>query len=123
MRLLATSARLLAILPPATYMQSRRALAVAAQSTKMEVDSEYPGTAVARMRAAHGRVSSLSKHDLSGDWEDVRRRILWAAGLRDLPNSQPGQGFTGHAFNDANHCDATTMLGEVAHNLNDGAVG
>ena len=31
----------------------------------------------------------------------------------------PGQGYTGHAFNDANHCDATTMLGEVSHNLNE----
>ena len=30
-----------------------------------------------------------------------------------------GQGYTGHAFNDSNHCDATTMLGEVSHNLNE----
>ena len=34
---------------------------------------------------------SLSEKDLSGDWEDVRRKILWAGGLKDLPNSIPGQ--------------------------------
>merc|ERR1712086_1245587 len=28
----------------------------------------------------------------------------------------------GHAFNDDNHCDCTTMLGDVAHNLNNGEV-
>ena len=27
------------------------------------------------------------------------------------------------AFNDANHCDATTMLGDVAHNLNEAGAG
>ena len=49
---------------------------------------------------------------------EVRKRLLWAAGLRDLTNVPPGAGYTGHAFNDHNHCDATTMLGEVAHNTN-----
>lgn len=48
----------------------------------------------------------------------MRKKVLFAAGLRDLTNVPPGQGYTGHAFNDANHCDATTMLGEVSHNLN-----
>ena len=47
------------------------------------------------------------------------QRLLWAAGLRDLTSVPPGEGYTGHAFNDANHCDATTMLGEVSHNLNE----
>ena len=48
----------------------------------------------------------------------MRKKVLFAAGLRDLTNVPPGHGYTGHAFNDANHCDATTMLGEVSHNLN-----
>jgi len=84
----------------------------------MTVDPLYPGTAVARMLASRERVASLSQDELSGEWESVRKKILWASGLRDLPNVAPGNGYTGHAFNDHNHCDATTMLGEVAHNLN-----
>ena len=82
------------------------------------VDPQYPGTAVARMLAARERAKELTSKDLSGEWEAVRKKILFAAGLRDITNAPPGQGYTGHAFNDANHCDATTMLGDVAHNLN-----
>lgn len=55
------------------------------------VDKEYPGTAVKRLRSVHKRVASLSEVDLNGDWEDVRRKLLWAGGLKDLPNSIPGQ--------------------------------
>jgi len=87
----------------------------------LEVDNEYPGTAVARLKEAVRRAKTLGLGDgeINGDWEEaVRPRILWAAGLRDLRNVAPGSGYTGHAFADANHCDATTMLGEVAHNLN-----
>jgi hypothetical protein len=89
-------------------------------SAAREIDKVYPGTAVARMKAAVERAKSLSHDDLSGEWELVRKKLLWSAGLRDLTNVPPGQGYTGHAFNDHNHCDATTMLGDVAHNLNDG---
>jgi hypothetical protein len=72
------------------------------------------------MIASRERVRSLSESaELSGPWPVVRRRLLWAAGMRDLTDVPPGKGYTGHAFNDANHCDATTMLGAVAHNLND----
>merc|ERR1740117_1857876 len=88
----------------------------------LEVDSAYPGTAVARMRAARERAVSLSSAEMGGDWEAVRQRVLWAAGLRDIKDAPPGRGYTGHAFNDANHCDATTMLGDVSHNANDGAI-
>ena len=112
----------------------------------LEVDSAYPGTAVrpalrmslvagpatyscvldqqvARMRAARERAVSLSSAEMGGDWEAVRQRVLWAAGLRDIKDAPPGRGYTGHAFSDANHCDATTMLGEVSHSANDGSVG
>ena len=92
-------------------------------SAAREVDPVYPGTAVARMNAARDRARSLDSSELSGNWEPVRQKLLWAAGLRDLQNVPPGQGYTGHAFNDANHCDATTMLGEVAHNLNEAGNG
>jgi hypothetical protein len=53
-------------------------------------------------------------------------RFCWrrrAGGLRDLPDAAPGRGYTGHSFNDYNHCDLTTMLGAVAHNENRGQVG
>ena len=80
---------------------------------------------------AHGRGArrerwgegSLSVQDLSGDWaSSVRPRLLWAAGLRDLRDAAPGEGFTGHAFNDAIHVDATAMRGEEAENENNGRV-
>ena len=87
------------------------------------IDADYPGTAVARMGAIRERARSLTRADLSGDWETVRTtKILWAAGMKDLPLASPGQGFTGHAFNDAIHVDATAMLGEVEDNRNDGSV-
>ena len=70
------------------------------------------------MLAARERAKSVDG-DLNGEWEPVRQKLLWAAGLRDLKNARPGGGYTGHAFNDSNHCDATTMLGDVAHNLNE----
>jgi hypothetical protein len=80
----------------------------------MTVDSAYPGTAVERMLAVRVRVKELTEQDLDGKWEDVRRKILWAGGLRDLPEAIPGQGYTGHSFNDFNHVDLTCMAGEVS---------
>jgi len=100
-------------------MALARLLSTTAFAMSMKVDPVYPGTAVARMLASRERARSLTKDELCGEWESVRKRLLWAAGLRDLQNVAPGQGYTGHAFNDANHCDATTMLGDVAHNLNE----
>ena len=89
----------------------------------MQVDSMYPGTAVARMLAARERVRALKPEQLSGEWESVRQSLLYCAGLRDMKSAAPGSGYTGHAFNDANHCDATTMLGDVAHNINEAGQG
>jgi hypothetical protein len=89
------------------------------------VDPIYPGTAVTRMLASRARVASLHPAtDLSQDWSSVTRpKILWAAGLKDLRSARPGQGYTGHSFNDWNHVDATTMLAEVSTSTNaDGAV-
>ena len=132
-------------------------------STKMEFDKEYPGTAVQRLNSVHERVKSLTPEQLSGDWQTVRRKLLWAGvtdslfilqmllafsfllgeipnillywsignffwqrlfvhchyfyvllwigGLKDLNGARPGSGYTGHSFNDFNHCDLTTMLG------------
>lgn len=82
------------------------------------VDPLYPGTAVARMNAMRERARSLTESELSGEWEAVRRRLLWAAGLRDLPTAIPGHGFTGHSFNDAIHVDAVAMRDEVEESLN-----
>lgn len=87
------------------------------------VDKEYPGTAVLRLRNIHKRVKSLSEEDLSQNWLEVRRKILWAGGLKDNPRrSDIGRGYTGHSFNDWNHCDLTAMRGDEAHNENRGAV-
>lgn len=53
-----------------------------------EVDPEYPGTAVERMKNVRARVAELAQSNgLNGHWEDVRRKLLWAGGLRDLPNA------------------------------------
>ena len=65
------------------------------------VDRKYPGTAVERMMNVRDRVKQIAG-ELDGEWEDVRRKILWAGGLKDLPNAVPGQGYTGHSFNDFN---------------------
>ena len=92
---------------------------VSMSSAARVVDPIYPGTSVARMLAARERVASLKPEELTGEWESVRQKLLWCAGLKDLQNVAPGNGYTGHAFNDSNHCDATTMLGDVAHNLNE----
>ena len=89
------------------------------------VDVEYPGTAVARLRSVHARVATLNEAELSQPWPEVRRRLLWAGGLYDyddLTRNSPGRGYTGHAFNDFNHCDLTTMLGHQADAENKGRV-
>eukprot|EP00542_Grammatophora_oceanica_P013543 CAMPEP_0194047192 /NCGR_PEP_ID=MMETSP0009_2-20130614/23616_1 /TAXON_ID=210454 /ORGANISM="Grammatophora oceanica, Strain CCMP 410" /LENGTH=225 /DNA_ID=CAMNT_0038692731 /DNA_START=245 /DNA_END=922 /DNA_ORIENTATION=- len=95
-------------------------------TTTETIDPEYPGTAVARMLAVRARVKELAEDTVNkpfhGDWEDVRRKLLWAGGLRDLPNYRPGQGYTGHSFQDFNHVDLTTMRMDVSANENDGRV-
>lgn len=89
----------------------------------MSVDEDYPGTAVERMLAARDRVRQLAAAgEFSGRWQDVRRKILWAGGLKDLPDAVPGQGFTGHSFNDFNHVALTCMRDNVSDNENDGSV-
>jgi hypothetical protein len=86
-------------------------------------DPIYPGTAVERLNNVRLRVAEISKNnDLNGPWEDVRRRILWAGGLRDLSNAIPGKGYTGHSFSDYNHVDLTCMVENVSDNENDGRV-
>lgn len=85
-------------------------------------DPEYPGTAVERMMNVRSRVKELTPEELNGSWDDVRRRILWAGGLKDLPDSIPGQGYTGHSFNDFNHVDLTCMSDGASDNENDGSV-
>lgn len=91
-------------------------------TSNVNVDAEYPGTAVERLNSVRERVATLSKEDLSGDWKDVRRKILWAGGLKDLPDAIPGKGYTGHSFNDYNHVDLTAMNDQNSDNLNNGEV-
>jgi hypothetical protein len=72
----------------------------------------------------HSHPPGLTPEDLRADWDSTTRlKILWAAGLKDLRSARPGQGYTGHAFNDWNHVDATTMLEKVSGETNaDGKV-
>lgn len=95
---------------------------ISPRNMSTQIDPEYPGTAVERMYNVRARVKELTSEDLNGEWEDVRRRILWAGGLKDLPDSIPGQGYTGHSFNDFNHVDLTCMAEQVSDNENDGSV-
>jgi hypothetical protein len=88
----------------------------------MEIDLEYPGTAVQRMTNARLRARGLAAEQLDADWAIVRRHILWAGGMRDITDAPPGKGYTGHSFNDYNHCDCTTMLDGSTYNENDGRV-
>ncbi|GKY98384.1 hypothetical protein MPSEU_000796000 [Mayamaea pseudoterrestris] len=87
-------------------------------------DAESPGTAVVRLESARQRVKELVDRDelSNAPWEDIRRKLLWAGGLRDLPNATPGQGYTGHCFNDWNHVDLTPIADDVSNNQNEGHV-
>ena len=60
-------------------------------------DAHYPGTAVQRLASVHKRVAELvSNNSLQNKpWEEVRRSLLWAGGLKDLPDAIPGRGYTG----------------------------
>ena len=87
----------------------------------MNEDSLYPGTAVNRMNSIRDRVKELDGQ-LNGNWEDVRLKILSAGGLKDLRSTRPGEGYTGHSFNDFNHCALTAMKLNNADNENRGKV-
>lgn len=106
----------------ATTTSAATVLGSSTPASAMTVDPEYPGTAVERMLAVRARVKELSHDDLNGPWEEVRRKILWAGGLKDLRGARPGQGYTGHSFNDYNHVDLTTMKDDMSDNENDGSV-
>ena len=110
------------LLRDATPLRHNVSMTSLASTSAFASDPLYPGTAVERMERIRERARSLSPADLSQDWEEVRRKILWAGGLRDLPHAQPGMGYTGHSFNDWNHCDLTAMLEDFADNTNEGRV-
>lgn len=90
------------------------------QTEPEEIDEEYPGTAVKRMKNIQERVRSLRFEQLNGDWEMIRKNLLWAGGLKDLTNLPRGRGYTGHSFNDFNHCDLTAMRNNTRNNDNEG---
>lgn len=83
------------------------------------MNANLPGTAVERLFAARYRASSLDGK-LTGDWTDIRKKLLWAAGLADIPAGR--EGATSHCFGDFNHVSATTMAGHVQDNEHDGEV-
>jgi hypothetical protein len=87
-------------------------------------DAEFPGTAVERLHTIRARVQQLvENNEFTGSpWHDIRRRLLWAGGLCDLPDAAPGEGYTGHCFNDWNHVDLTPIADSDADNENRGQV-
>ena len=87
-------------------------------------DSIYPGTSIERLNNVMQRVAELNSTEdlLDGPWEEVRRKLLWAGGLKDMPDAEPGRGYTGHSFNDFNHVDLCTMSSAVLDNTNDGKI-
>ena len=89
-----TAVRFFSIPPQVVALPPAAAAANSHNSSNMlhndAVDPEYPGTAVARMLAARARVSSFTEQELTADWDTVRKKILWAGGLKDLPHARPG---------------------------------
>ena len=96
-------------------------------------------------------ITKLSLFNLFHILSSFIHRIMCAGGLRDLPNANPGEGvfaynilyihysdlvtiyfayiyyaisigYTGHSFNDFNHCDLTAMRGDEVNNENEGKV-
>jgi hypothetical protein len=120
---------LLLVVTPARGISTTDGVAASCNATPTlatmdDYDVEYPGTSVRRLQAVQARVATLAANGslINHPWPEVRRQLLWAGGLRDLPNASPGMGYTGHSFNDYNHVDLTTMNDEVSDNLNDGSV-
>lgn len=66
---------------------------ISSSQASLMADPKYPGTAVERLTNVHKRVKELADNSaaLNGPWEQVRRKILWAGGLKDLPDARPGQ--------------------------------
>lgn len=87
-------------------------------------DKDYPGTAVQRLHSVHERIKQLVAEERLSNrpWEEIRKELLWAGGLRDLKNVMPGKGYTGHSFNDYNHVDLTTMNDEQTFNEHAGQI-
>ncbi|KAL3928188.1 MAG: hypothetical protein SGARI_005115 [Bacillariaceae sp.] len=81
----------------------------------MPIDPDYPGTAVERLMAVRSRVATLTQDDLNADWSNVRRKLLWAGGLKDLTEAIPGQGYTGHAWSTCANGSNQEPPQDVAH--------
>ena len=118
----ASSILLLTSLAGSAHASSTYGARAASWVSAMGGNDMYPGTATSRMLEGRARAASLSEEELSKDWESVRGKLLWAAGLKDLRDVPPGRGNTAHCFNDFNHVDATTMRMEDADNENGGRV-
>ena len=76
------------------------------------IDTKYAGTAGNRLLQVIERLRSLPEDALTNkSWRDIRSTLLWCGGLKEDRS-------TSHAFNDDNHCDLTTMMGDVQANSN-----
>jgi hypothetical protein len=61
----------------------------------LDVDPDYPGTAVERMRTAVTQATALQIGETE-DWREMRPKILNACGLKSDTQVAPGRGNTGH---------------------------
>ena len=110
---------LLLVAVAAVFLASSSAAMSAAAAS-----AAFPGTSLRRMEMIRRRIRALEPHELSREWPEVRRTLLRAAGLRDVSDRRRvGTGYTGHCFQDSNHCDATAMLLERSDDRNTGALG
>ena len=108
--------------PRVVFAQSAREMShQSAANFESEIDPEYPGTAVPRMNAIRERARALT-FESTQTWEEQRKLILRAGGLKDLQSAMPGSGYTGHSFNDYNHVDLTAMIDNVHDSENQGRV-
>lgn len=87
-----------------------------------EIDEEYPGTAVKRMKNIQERTRSMIFGQLNGNWAMIRQNLLWAEGLKDSKGllTCNEKGYTGYSFNDFNHCDLTAMRDDNENSIIDG---
>lgn len=112
-----TDARTGAVRDSSTWRQPLPGKASNAETDKScpgETDKSCPGTAEERLHAARERARSLNGK-LTMNWKDVRKKLLWAAGLADIMK-------TSHCFEDYNHVTAATMKEKAYDNKHNGSV-
>jgi hypothetical protein len=92
-RNVSTSSAFVVVNPKGNTIHEQRKMSTSLSSSSSMIDPEYPGTAVERLQNVHHRIQELVSNNslIDQEWESIRKQLLWAGGLRDLPNARPGQ--------------------------------